>query len=59
MAGTRGKGMAQKNATPTKEQQEVMKKNKLPPLTWVVVKDLKYSMIVKHRITGEFRVIDK
>ena len=50
--------MAQKNA-PTKEQQEVMKKNKLPPLTWVVVKDLKYSMIVKHRITGEFRVIDK
>lgn len=51
--------MAQKNATPTKEQQEVMKKNKLMPLTGVVVKDLKNSMIVKHRITGEFKVLDK
>ena len=51
--------MAQNNATLTKEQHGVMTKNKLTPLTWVVVNDLKYSMIVKHRITGEFRVIDK
>ena len=51
--------MAQKNTTPTNEQQKVLKKNKLTPATWVVVKDLKFQMIVKHRITGEFMVIDK
>lgn len=51
--------MAQKNASPTKQQVEILKKNKLTPVSWVVVKDLTNSMIVKHRITGEFRVIDK
>lgn len=51
--------MAQKNAIPSKVQQEILRKNKLPPATWVVVKDLNSQMIVKHRITGEFRVIDK
>lgn len=49
----------QKNAAPTKAQQEVLKRNGLNALTWVVVKDLNHSMIVKHRITGEFRLIDK
>lgn len=51
--------MAQKNATPSKAQQEILKKNKLTPASWAVVKDLQYSMIVRHRITGEFKVIDK
>lgn len=51
--------MAQKNATPNKAQQEVLKRNGLNALTWVVIKDLNHSMIVKHRFTGEVEVINK
>ena len=51
--------MAQKNATPTGEQQAVLVENGLRPALWVVVKDLPGSLIIKQRITGEFRVIGK
>ena len=51
--------MAQKNATPSKEQQAVMKCNNLEPLCWTVLQDLNHSMIVRHRITGDVKVIDK
>ena len=51
--------MPQKNATPTREQKAAMERNKLNPLYWVVVKETPHSLIVKQRITGEFRVIDK
>ena len=51
--------MAQKNASPSKAQAEVIKRNGLNALTWVVIKELNHSMIVKHRITGEIKVIDK
>ena len=51
--------MAQKNATPTRAQQEVLRRHGLNSILWVVIKDLQYSMIVKHRITGEFKVLDK
>lgn len=51
--------MAQKNATPTKEQARIMEKNGLKSACWVVVKEMPRSMIVKHRITGEFRMIEK
>ena len=51
--------MAQKNATPTRQQQEVLKRNGLIAITWVVIKELNHSMIVKHRITGEIKVIEK
>ncbi|MBO4938875.1 MAG: hypothetical protein J6C98_07750 [Oscillospiraceae bacterium] len=51
--------MAQKNASPTKEQAKVIERNGLNKLTWVVIQDLNHSMIVRHRITGEVKVIDK
>ena len=51
--------MAQKNATPTREQKAVMEKRGLKPAFWVVVNETPHSLIVKQRITGEFRVIDK
>lgn len=51
--------MAQKNASPTKEQAAVMQRHGLNKTMWVVVKDLKFSMICKHRVSGEFKVIDK
>lgn len=51
--------MAQKNATPRKAQAETMKRNGLNPLSWTVIKELNHSMIVRHRISGEIKVIDK
>lgn len=51
--------MAQKNASPSKAQAEAMKRNKLNPLTWAVTRELDHSLIVMHRITGEFKCIDK
>ena len=51
--------MAKKNATPSKEQVEILKRNGLNTLCWIVVQDLPNSMIVRHRVTGEFRMIDK
>ena len=49
----------QKNATPSKVQQEVLKKNGLNALEWVVIKELNHSMIVNHRFTGEVKLINK
>ena len=51
--------MAQKNATPSKVQAEIMKQNGLDHLFWTVVKEFNYSMIVRNRITGEIKVINK
>ena len=51
--------MGQKNATPTKEQKAVMKKRGLQPAFWVVVNETPRALIVKQRITGEFRLISK
>ena len=51
--------MAQKNATPTKEQQTLLKSAGLSALNWTVVKDFPNSMIVKCRITGEFKLVEK
>lgn len=50
---------AQKNATPTKEQQRVLEKAGLIPHLWTVIKDLQYSMIIRNRVTGEFKHINK
>ena len=51
--------MAQKNATPSKTQAEILKAHGLRPQLYTVVKELPNSMIVKHRITGEFTVLEK
>ena len=51
--------MAQKNATPCKQQLETIKKNGLNPALFVVLQDLQYSMIIKNRFTGEVRMINK
>lgn len=51
--------MKQKNATPTKEQSEILRKNNLNPAMYVVVKELPYSLIVKNRETGEHEIIKK
>lgn len=51
--------MAQKNATPTREQQAAMKRGGLKPEWWTVVRDLTYSLIVRNKLTGEFKYIEK
>lgn len=51
--------MAQKNATPSKVQQAVIKKNGLQPMCWTVLQDLTHSMIIRHRVTGDVKVINK
>lgn len=51
--------MAQKNATPSKAQAEILKRNKLSPICWVVAKEQDRYLFVRHRITGEFRCIAK
>jgi hypothetical protein len=51
--------MAQKNATPSKAQQVHIKAAGLNVLTWLVQKELPNSLIVRHKITGEFKVIGK
>ena len=51
--------MAQKNAAPGKSQAEIIKRHGLQPHLYTVVKDLPNSIIVKHRITGEFTVLEK
>lgn len=51
--------LAQKNATPNKAQAEALKRAGLAPIAWVVVRDLPHSLIVRNRVTGEFKVLDK
>ena len=51
--------MRQKNATPTKEQTEILRKRGYDPLRYVVTKELPYSLMVKNRETGEFEIVKK
>lgn len=48
-----------KNKAPTEEQKRVLKRWGLNPLMWVIQQDLPNSMIVRHRVTGEFKVLEK
>ena len=51
--------MAQKNATPNKEQAAVIERNGLNKAHWVVVKELSEKLIITNRFTHEFRTINK
>ena len=48
-----------KKKEPNQEQNAAIQKAGLKPLCWVVLQDLNHSMIVKHRVTGEVKVISK
>ena len=49
----------QKNASPTREQARALEKAGLSRVTWSIMKEMKQSLIIRHRITGEVRVISK
>jgi hypothetical protein len=36
-----------------------MERSGLSKLRWVVIKELEHLLIIKHRLTGEVKVIDK
>ena len=42
----------QKNASPKKAHAQILERNGLNKLTWVVIRELDCVLIVKHRITG-------
>ena len=49
----------QKHATPSKAQQEVIRKNGYNPALYTVLKDYRKFLLVRHRITGEVMMLDK
>jgi hypothetical protein len=51
--------MAQKKATPTKEQQSIMRSRGLDPADWTVCHDLNHVLVIHHRYTPTVRVIKK
>ena len=51
--------MPQKNATPTREQAASLRRAGLNAWDWVVIKDLKLTLIVRNRCTGVVKLIDK
>ena len=51
--------MAQKNETARKELRAAIKRNGLSPAWWIVLQDLIHYMIIRHRTTGDVKVIEK
>lgn len=51
--------MAQRNAYPSKAQQRSMARSGLIPADWYVVTRLRHILHIRHRRTGEVRVICK
>ena len=51
--------MAKRKKQITEPQKEVMRYHGLSPNLWEVRQDLLSCMIVRHRITGDFRMIEK
>ena len=51
--------MAQKNATPNRRQQALIRSNGLEPAEWTVSKELRGSLIIRHRVTGEYKLLPK
>lgn len=44
---------------PTKAQQEVLKNHGLSYVTWEVIQDMPSTLIIRHRITKEMKVVTK
>ena len=52
--------MPRTNTAPTKDQQEAMKRAGVDhPLAWKVLQDLPHSLIIRHMLTGEVKLIEK
>lgn len=49
----------QKRTDPTKEQAEYIRRAGLVPHEFTVIKELGYSLLIRHRVTGEVKMIPK
>ena len=49
----------QKRADPTKEQAEFIRRAGLVPHEFTVIKELGHSLFIRHRVTGEVKMISK
>ena len=50
--------MAKEKKTFTDQEKEILRKQKMDWRYWAILNRLPFSVIVKHRITGEIRVIE-
>ena len=51
--------MTKKKKVPNNGHDDAIKRAGLNTLCWVAIKDLGNALLIKHRITGEIKVIDK
>ena len=49
----------QKRADPTKEQAEFIRRAGFVPHEFTVIKELGHTMLIRHRVTGEVKMISK
>lgn len=49
----------QKRTDPNKEQAEYIRRAGLVPHEFTVIKELGYSLFIRHRVTGEVKMISK
>ena len=49
----------QKRSDPTKEQAEYIRRAGLVPHEFTVIKELGHSLFIRHRVTGEVKMISK
>ena len=49
----------QKRADPNKEQAECIRRAGLVPHEFTVIRELDRSLFIRHRVTGEFKMISK
>ena len=49
----------QKRSDPTKEQAEFIRRAGLVPHEFTVIKELGHTMLIRHRVTGEVKMISK
>ncbi len=47
------------DAVSINKRHEAIKATGLLPIEWMVMEDMEHHMIIRHRITGEIKVIDK
>lgn len=44
---------------PNAHQRAIIKRRGLNPADYLVVKDLNYTLIIKHRVTGRIKLLDR
>ena len=49
----------QKRADPNKEQAEYIRRAEFAPHEFTVIRELAYSLFIRHRVTGEVKLISK